>query len=65
MALHESAANRRAAAGGRIRRAEAVRPAVLAILPGAFVLYGAGFARPRLPHDAARDVRRTFALPRR
>ena len=60
MALHESAANRRAAAGGRIRRAEAVRPAV-----GAFVLYGAGFARPRLPHDAARDVRRAFALPRR
>ena len=64
MALHESAANRRAAAGGRIRRAEAVRPAVLAIRPGAFV-YGAGFARPRLPHDAARDVRRAFALPRR
>lgn len=63
MALHESAVNRQAAAGGLVRRAEAVGPAVLAILLGAFILYGVGFAQPQLLHDAAHDVRHAFALP--
>lgn len=63
MALHESAANPQVLAGGRIRRTEALKPALWAIALGLFILYGVGFAQPQLLHDAAHDVRHAFALP--
>ena len=63
MALRESAVNQRVLSGGSIRRTKAVGPAMAAILLGAFILYGVGFAQPRLLHDAAHDVRHAFALP--
>lgn len=63
MALRESAVNQRVPSGGIIRRMEVVGPAAAAILFGAFILYGVGFAQPRLLHDAAHDVRHAFALP--
>ena len=42
---------------------EAVKPAVLAIVFGIFILYGVGFAQPQLLHDAAHDTRHAFAFP--
>ena len=63
MALRESAVNQRVLSGGSIWRTIAVGPAMAAILLGAFILYGVGFAQPRLLHDAAHDVRHAFALP--
>ena len=38
-------------------------PAVLAILLGAFLVYGVGFATPMAIHNAAHDVRHSFAFP--
>jgi cobalt transporter subunit CbtB len=38
-------------------------PALLAILFGAFVIYGVGFAGPMAIHNAAHDVRHSFAFP--
>jgi cobalt transporter subunit CbtB len=43
--------------------AAALIPAVLAILFGAFVIYGVGFASPMAIHNAAHDVRHSFAFP--
>ena len=63
MALHESAVNQQVLSGRRIRRMEAIKPAILAIVLGIFILYGVGFAQPQLLHDAAHDVRHAFALP--
>jgi cobalt transporter subunit CbtB len=48
------------------RPAEALRaalPALLAILFGVFVVYGVGFAGPATIHNAAHDVRHSFAFP--
>jgi cobalt transporter subunit CbtB len=44
-------------------RAEAVAPAVLAILLGAFLIFGAGFAGSATLHDVAHDARHAFAFP--
>ena len=38
-------------------------PAVLAILLGAFLVYGIGFASPMAVHNAAHDARHAFAFP--
>lgn len=38
-------------------------PAVLAILLGAFLVYGVGFASPMTIHNAAHDGRHAFAFP--
>ena len=38
-------------------------PAVTAILFGAFIIYGVGFAGPTTIHNAAHDVRHAFAFP--
>ena len=63
MALHESAVNQEIVSSGLIRRMEAVKLAVLAIVFGIFILYGVGFAQPQLLHDAAHDTRHAFAFP--
>lgn len=38
-------------------------PALMAILFGAFIIYGIGFAGPATIHNAAHDVRHAFAFP--
>ena len=38
-------------------------PAVLAILLGAVLVYGVGFASPMALHNAAHDARHAFAFP--
>jgi cobalt transporter subunit CbtB len=38
-------------------------PALMAILFGAFMIYGIGFAGPATIHNAAHDVRHAFAFP--
>ena len=38
-------------------------PAVLAILLGAILVYGVGFASPMAIHNAAHDARHAFAFP--
>jgi cobalt transporter subunit CbtB len=38
-------------------------PAVLAILLGALLVYGVGFASPMAIHNAAHDARHSFAFP--
>jgi cobalt transporter subunit CbtB len=38
-------------------------PAVLAILLGAFLVFGVGFASPMAIHNAAHDARHAFAFP--
>jgi cobalt transporter subunit CbtB len=38
-------------------------PALMAILFGAFIIYGVGFAGPAAIHNAAHDVRHAFAFP--
>ncbi|MBV8131995.1 MAG: CbtB-domain containing protein [Alphaproteobacteria bacterium] len=38
-------------------------PAVLAILLGAVLIYGVGFASPMAIHNAAHDARHAFAFP--
>ena len=64
MALHERAAKQQQAlSGGLIRRMAVVKPAILAIAFGIFILYGVGFAQPQLLHDAAHDTRHAFAFP--
>ncbi|HEV7371210.1 CbtB domain-containing protein [Arenibaculum sp.] len=44
-------------------RAEAAAPAVLAILLGTFLIFGAGFAGSATLHDVAHDARHAFAFP--
>jgi cobalt transporter subunit CbtB len=41
----------------------AVLPALLAILFGAFLVYGVGFAGSALIHNAAHDTRHAFTFP--
>ena len=38
-------------------------PALLAIMLGAILLYGVGFASPMTIHNAAHDSRHAFAFP--
>jgi cobalt transporter subunit CbtB len=38
-------------------------PAVLAVVFGAFLIFGAGFAHPTTLHNAAHDGRHSFAFP--
>jgi cobalt transporter subunit CbtB len=38
-------------------------PALMAIMLGAFVVFGVGFAGPTTIHNAAHDVRHAFAFP--
>ncbi len=38
-------------------------PAVIALVFGAFIVLGAGFAHSQTIHDAAHDVRHAFAFP--
>lgn len=47
------------------RAADAPRaaPAILALLFGAFLVLGAGFAQPTTLHNAAHDARHAFAFP--
>jgi cobalt transporter subunit CbtB len=40
-----------------------ILPAVLAILFGALLIYGVGFAAPAAIHNAAHDVRHAFSFP--
>ena len=56
--LHATTAFRSPAAALR-----AAIPALTAILFGAFVIYGVGFAGPATIHNAAHDVRHAFAFP--
>jgi cobalt transporter subunit CbtB len=48
---HETSASERLQAG------------LLAVLLGAFVLFGTGFAQSRVLHDAAHDARHGFTFP--
>lgn len=41
----------------------ALAPAVLALLLGAFLVIGAGFAPISIAHNAAHDARHSFAFP--
>ena len=41
----------------------ALAPAVLALLLGAFLVLGAGFAPISIAHNAAHDARHSFAFP--
>ncbi|HEX7968575.1 MAG TPA: CbtB-domain containing protein [Stellaceae bacterium] len=43
--------------------ASRIIPAGIALLVGAFVLLGAGFAPIRAIHNAAHDARHSFAFP--
>ncbi len=63
MALHESTVNQKVPSDRLIQRIQAIKPAILAIALGVFILYGVGFAQPQILHDAAHDVRHAFALP--
>jgi cobalt transporter subunit CbtB len=47
----------RAAGTGRVLAAS------FAALLGLFIIYGVGFASPTMIHNAAHDVRHTFAFP--
>lgn len=55
--------NATTAARGPLAALTAAAPAVLAILFGAFVVYGVGFAGPSAIHNAAHDVRHAYAFP--
>lgn len=43
--------------------AERAVPAVLALLFGAFLVFGTGFAHSNTVHNAAHDTRHAFAFP--
>ncbi len=44
-------------------RLAASAPALFAIILGAMLLFGAGFAQPSAIHDAAHDARHGIAFP--
>tara|TARA_R110000868_G_scaffold2930_6_gene19959 strand:+ start:11919 stop:12113 length:195 start_codon:yes stop_codon:yes gene_type:complete len=46
-----------------IARSSVVAPAVLALLFGAFLVLGTGFAHSDTIHNAAHDTRHSFAFP--
>ncbi len=43
--------------------ASRIAPAALALLIGAFMIVGVGFAQSSTIHNAAHDVRHSFAFP--
>jgi cobalt transporter subunit CbtB len=43
--------------------AQHLLPGLLAILLGALLIYGVGFAAPDVIHNAAHDVRHAFSFP--
>jgi len=43
--------------------AERAAPAVLALMFGAFLVFGTGFAHPQTLHNAAHDTRHAFSFP--
>ncbi|MEK9645064.1 MAG: CbtB-domain containing protein [Alphaproteobacteria bacterium] len=45
------------------RRADALVPAIAALLLGAFLILGTGFAHSEIIHNAAHDARHAFAFP--
>ena len=45
------------------RRGESLGAAAFALLLGAFILFGVGFAQPLTLHDTAHDSRHAFAFP--
>jgi cobalt transporter subunit CbtB len=47
----------------RASSAHGIAPALLAIILGAFLVLGVGFAGPTAIHNAAHDVRHAFAFP--
>jgi cobalt transporter subunit CbtB len=57
--INTLAASARAASGATA----VLLPAVLAILLGAILVYGVGFAGPMAIHNAAHDARHAFAFP--
>ena len=44
-------------------RSSVVAPAVLALMLGAFLVLGTGFAHSDIIHNAAHDARHAFAFP--
>ena len=50
-------------ARGAIPSIGVIVPPVLAIMLGAFLVLGIGFARPDTIHNAAHDSRHAFAFP--
>jgi len=44
-------------------RSTAAAPAILALLLGAFLVLGTGFAHSEIIHNAAHDARHAFAFP--
>lgn len=46
-----------------VRSATRAWPVFAAILLGAFIIYGVGFASPATLHNAAHDSRHSFAFP--
>lgn len=46
-----------------IARSDILAPAVLALLLGAFLVLGTGFAHSNTIHNAAHDSRHSFAFP--
>lgn len=44
-------------------RSNAAAPAILALLLGAFLVLGTGFAHSEIIHNAAHDARHAFAFP--
>lgn len=44
-------------------RAAVVSSAAVALLLGAFIVFGVGFAQPDLLHNAAHDARHAFTFP--
>ncbi len=48
---------------GAAHSAAAFLPAMLALLFGAFLVIGAGFASLPVAHNAAHDARHSFAFP--
>jgi cobalt transporter subunit CbtB len=46
-----------------IARSDVLGPAVLALLLGAFLVLGTGFAHSDTIHNAAHDSRHSFAFP--
>ncbi len=45
------------------RRTVALVPALAALLLGAFLILGTGFAHSEIVHNAAHDARHAFAFP--
>lgn len=46
-----------------LSRTETLTAALVAMLLGSFLVYGAGFANAQSLHDAAHDTRHAFAFP--